>query len=202
MPPILPLSLSDGDDGKRKPAASRRRSPREVLPSDGSAVWAVCEAAGYEWGAGYEDALHQLCATKVPGFLTGAWRQTRRSPQEVISLHQVMQIAPFNHTYKSIISTDGNWVIFFCSLLKGRDGDGFPQNQEKFIRDCIRKFPYCEATLLHQLVQNITPVEIVSKTLWLISNILILLLFIIQTIIMFIPQCCWILESDLSEVGD
>ncbi|KAB5530882.1 hypothetical protein PHYPO_G00134480 [Pangasianodon hypophthalmus] len=45
------------------------------------------------------------------------------------------------------------------SLLKGRDGDGFPQYQEKFIRDCIRKFPYCEATLLHQLVQNIAPVE-------------------------------------------
>ncbi|XP_060713248.1 ankyrin repeat and MYND domain-containing protein 2-like [Tachysurus vachellii] len=46
------------------------------------------------------------------------------------------------------------------SLLKGRDGDGFPQYQEKFIRDCIRKFPYCEATLLHQLVENIAPVEI------------------------------------------
>ncbi|XP_060798831.1 ankyrin repeat and MYND domain-containing protein 2-like [Neoarius graeffei] len=46
------------------------------------------------------------------------------------------------------------------SLLKGREGDGFPQYQEKFIRDCIRKFPYCEATLLHQLVQNIAPVEI------------------------------------------
>ncbi|XP_053468724.1 ankyrin repeat and MYND domain-containing protein 2-like isoform X2 [Ictalurus furcatus] len=46
------------------------------------------------------------------------------------------------------------------SLLKGRDGDGFPQYQEKFIRDCIQKFPYCEATLLHQLVQNIAPMEI------------------------------------------
>ncbi|TSK31410.1 Ankyrin repeat and MYND domain-containing protein 2 [Bagarius yarrelli] len=46
------------------------------------------------------------------------------------------------------------------SFLKGRDGDGFPQYQEKFIRDCIRKFPYCEATLLQQLVENIAPVEI------------------------------------------
>ncbi|KAK0142351.1 Ankyrin repeat and MYND domain-containing protein 2 [Merluccius polli] len=45
-------------------------------------------------------------------------------------------------------------------LLKGRDSDGFPQNQEKFIRDCIRKFPYCEATLLQQLVKSIAPVEI------------------------------------------
>ncbi|KAG5264274.1 hypothetical protein AALO_G00251900 [Alosa alosa] len=46
------------------------------------------------------------------------------------------------------------------SLLKGRDGDGFPQYQERFIRDCIRKFPYCEATLLQQLVHSIAPVEI------------------------------------------
>lgn len=49
------------------------------------------------------------------------------------------------------------------SLLKGRDSDGFPQYQEKFIRDCIRKFPYCEATLLQQLVRSIAPVEIVSE---------------------------------------
>ncbi|XP_030057218.1 ankyrin repeat and MYND domain-containing protein 2 [Microcaecilia unicolor] len=48
------------------------------------------------------------------------------------------------------------------SLLKGRDTDGFPVYQEKFIRECIRKFPYCEATLLQQLVRSISPVEIGS----------------------------------------
>ncbi|TRY96736.1 hypothetical protein DNTS_009603 [Danionella cerebrum] len=48
------------------------------------------------------------------------------------------------------------------SLLKGRDGDGFPVFQEKFIRECIRKFPYCDATLLQQLVRSIAPVEIGS----------------------------------------
>nr|XP_033786852.1 ankyrin repeat and MYND domain-containing protein 2 isoform X2 [Geotrypetes seraphini] len=48
------------------------------------------------------------------------------------------------------------------SLLKGRDTDGFPVYQEKFIRECIRKFPYCEATLLQQLVRSIAPVEIGS----------------------------------------
>ena len=53
--------------------------------------------------------------------------------------------------------------MFYASLLKGRDCDGFPQYQEKFIRECIRKFPYCEATLLQQLVRSIAPVEIVSK---------------------------------------
>ncbi|KAA0702203.1 Ankyrin repeat and MYND domain-containing protein 2 [Triplophysa tibetana] len=46
------------------------------------------------------------------------------------------------------------------SLLKGRDSDGFPLFQEKFIRECIRKFPYCDATLLQQMVRSISPVEI------------------------------------------
>ncbi|KAL2085053.1 hypothetical protein ACEWY4_020571 [Coilia grayii] len=48
------------------------------------------------------------------------------------------------------------------SLLQGREGDGFPVYQEKFIRECIRKFPYCDATLLQQLVRSIAPVEIGS----------------------------------------
>lgn len=48
-----------------------------------------------------------------------------------------------------------------CSLLKGRPSDGFPIYQEKIIRESIRKFPYCEATLLQQLVRSIAPVEIV-----------------------------------------
>ncbi|XP_035390329.1 ankyrin repeat and MYND domain-containing protein 2a isoform X1 [Electrophorus electricus] len=46
------------------------------------------------------------------------------------------------------------------SLLKGRESDGFPVFQEKFIRESIRKFPYCDATLLQQLVRSIAPVEI------------------------------------------
>lgn len=58
-------------------------------------------------------------------------------------------------------------IFFFSfsfSLLKGRDSDGFPVFQEKFIRECIRKFPYCDATLLQQLVRSIAPVEIVSNS--------------------------------------
>ncbi|XP_007532029.1 ankyrin repeat and MYND domain-containing protein 2 isoform X1 [Erinaceus europaeus] len=49
------------------------------------------------------------------------------------------------------------------SLLKGRPSDGFPVYQEKIIRESIRKFPYCEATLLQQLVRSIAPVEIGSE---------------------------------------
>ncbi|XP_053754450.1 ankyrin repeat and MYND domain-containing protein 2 isoform X3 [Panthera pardus] len=59
------------------------------------------------------------------------------------------------------------------SLLRGRASDGFPVYQEKIIRESIRKFPYCEATLLQQLVRSIAPVEIViycdqtcQKTHW------------------------------------
>ncbi|XP_026144952.1 ankyrin repeat and MYND domain-containing protein 2-like [Carassius auratus] len=53
---------------------------------------------------------------------------------------------------------DENLDALLKSLLKGRDSDGFPQYLEKFIHDCIRKFPYCEATLLQQLVRSIAPV--------------------------------------------
>lgn len=55
-----------------------------------------------------------------------------------------------------------DFVFKKFSLLKGRDKDGFPVYQEKLIRESIRKFPYCEATLLQQLVRSIAPVELVS----------------------------------------
>ncbi|XP_074543455.1 ankyrin repeat and MYND domain-containing protein 2-like isoform X2 [Halichoeres trimaculatus] len=51
------------------------------------------------------------------------------------------------------------------SLLRGRDSDGFPQYQEKFIRDCIRKFPHCEATLLQQLGSDPTAFSVLNQAL-------------------------------------
>ncbi|XP_077363298.1 ankyrin repeat and MYND domain-containing protein 2-like [Festucalex cinctus] len=51
------------------------------------------------------------------------------------------------------------------SLLRGRDGDGFPQYQEKFIRDCISKFPYCETTLLQQLGNDPTAFSVLTQAL-------------------------------------
>ncbi|XP_069815422.1 ankyrin repeat and MYND domain-containing protein 2 isoform X2 [Dendropsophus ebraccatus] len=57
---------------------------------------------------------------------------------------------------------EGSLDTLIKSLLKGRDGDCFPVYQEKFIRESIRKFPYCEATLLQQLVRSIAPVEVGS----------------------------------------
>ncbi|XP_037119431.1 ankyrin repeat and MYND domain-containing protein 2-like isoform X2 [Syngnathus acus] len=51
------------------------------------------------------------------------------------------------------------------SLLRGRDSDGFPQYQEKFIRECIRKFPYCETTLLQQLGNDPTAYSVLTQAL-------------------------------------
>nr|XP_061809014.1 ankyrin repeat and MYND domain-containing protein 2-like [Nerophis lumbriciformis] len=51
------------------------------------------------------------------------------------------------------------------SLLRGRDSDGFPQYQEKFIRECIRKFPYCETTLLQELGNNPTAYSVLTQAL-------------------------------------
>ncbi|XP_074469430.1 ankyrin repeat and MYND domain-containing protein 2-like isoform X2 [Sebastes fasciatus] len=51
------------------------------------------------------------------------------------------------------------------SLLRGRDSDGFPQYQEMFIRDCIRKFPYCEATLLQQLGNDPTAYSVLTQAI-------------------------------------
>lgn len=59
-------------------------------------------------------------------------------------------------------STPVTFLKISFSLLKGRPSDGFPIYQEKLIRESIRKFPYCEATLLQQLVRSIAPVEIGS----------------------------------------
>ncbi|XP_043920685.1 ankyrin repeat and MYND domain-containing protein 2 isoform X2 [Protopterus annectens] len=59
-----------------------------------------------------------------------------------------------------VTDDEDNLDILIKCLLKGRENDGFPVYQEKLIRECIRKFPYCEATLLHQLVTSIAPVEI------------------------------------------
>ncbi|XP_061764337.1 ankyrin repeat and MYND domain-containing protein 2-like isoform X2 [Nerophis ophidion] len=51
------------------------------------------------------------------------------------------------------------------SLLRGRESDGFPQYQEKFIRDSIRKFPYCDTTLLQQLGNDPTAFSVLTQAL-------------------------------------
>ncbi|KAK2096250.1 hypothetical protein P7K49_025284 [Saguinus oedipus] len=62
--------------------------------------------------------------------------------------------------HKIITTTNLHPVKTSLFALFGRASDGFPVYQEKIIRESIRKFPYCEATLLQQLVRSIAPVEI------------------------------------------
>lgn len=50
-----------------------------------------------------------------------------------------------------------NWIK---RLVKGRDSDGFPETQERLIRQTLREFPYGDSQLLQQLVRTLSPVKI------------------------------------------
>ncbi|XP_064643870.1 ankyrin repeat and MYND domain-containing protein 2-like [Lineus longissimus] len=59
-------------------------------------------------------------------------------------------------TFESKRSLDP-WIK---SLIKGRDSDGFPETQEMFIRDCIKKYPYPESCILQHMAKQIAPVKV------------------------------------------
>ncbi|ELU00182.1 hypothetical protein CAPTEDRAFT_151340 [Capitella teleta] len=54
----------------------------------------------------------------------------------------------------------GNLNAWIKSLVKGRDEDGFAEQQEKLIRASVRDFPYIESQLMQQMVRSIAPVKI------------------------------------------
>ncbi|XP_072506926.1 ankyrin repeat and MYND domain-containing protein 2 [Notamacropus eugenii] len=86
----------------------------------------------------------------------------QRDMNEVLAMKMHYISCIFQKCIKFLTEREEKLDGFIKSLLKGRDTDGFPVYQEKFIRECIRKFPYCETTLLQQLVRSIAPVEIGS----------------------------------------
>ena len=49
----------------------------------------------------------------------------------------------------------------YFSLMKGREGDGFMETQERLIRQSLKDFPFANSALLQQLVRQIAPVKIV-----------------------------------------
>lgn len=55
--------------------------------------------------------------------------------------------------------------FLFWRLIKGRESDGFPEFQEKFLRQVLREFPYAESELLQQMVRNLANTQIVSISL-------------------------------------
>ncbi|XP_038595786.1 ankyrin repeat and MYND domain-containing protein 2 isoform X1 [Tachyglossus aculeatus] len=86
----------------------------------------------------------------------------QRDMNEVLAIKMHYISCVFQKCINFLKEREGSLDVLIKSLLKGRDVDGFPVYQEKLIRECIRKFPYCEATLLQQLVRSIAPVEIGS----------------------------------------
>ncbi|KAK7497546.1 hypothetical protein BaRGS_00011186 [Batillaria attramentaria] len=63
---------------------------------------------------------------------------------------------------KSLKNSEDTLDAFLKSLVKGRDSDGFPETQERLIRQALKEFPYAESQLLQQLVRQIAPVKIVT----------------------------------------
>ena len=53
-------------------------------------------------------------------------------------------------------------LSFLCSLLRGRDSDGFAEAPERMIRAMLKAFPFADSQLLHQMVRSLADVEIVS----------------------------------------
>ncbi|XP_014438576.1 ankyrin repeat and MYND domain-containing protein 2 isoform X2 [Tupaia chinensis] len=97
----------------------------------------------------------------------------QRDMNEVLAMKMHYISCIFQKCISFLKDGENKLDTFIKSLLKGRASDGFPVYQEKVIRESIRKFPYCEATLLQQLVRSIAPVEIViycdqtcQKTHW------------------------------------
>nr|KAF6417827.1 ankyrin repeat and MYND domain containing 2 [Rousettus aegyptiacus] len=95
----------------------------------------------------------------------GLDKEPKLPPKLAGPLHKIITTTNLHPVKKCInFLKDGENKLdtLIKSLLKGRPSDGFPIFQEKLIRESIRKFPYCEATLLQQLVRSIAPVEIGS----------------------------------------
>ncbi|KAF6085343.1 ankyrin repeat and MYND domain containing 2 [Phyllostomus discolor] len=95
----------------------------------------------------------------------GLDKEPKLPPKLAAPLHKIITVTNLHPVKKCItFLKDGENKLdtLIKSLLKGRPSDGFPVYQEKLIRESIRKFPYCEATLLQQLVRSIAPVEIGS----------------------------------------
>lgn len=64
------------------------------------------------------------------------------------------------HANKSLKNSEDTLDGFVKFLVKGREADGFTENQERLIRQALKEFPYVDSQLLQQLVRQIAPVKI------------------------------------------
>ncbi|XP_076455993.1 ankyrin repeat and MYND domain-containing protein 2-like [Babylonia areolata] len=61
---------------------------------------------------------------------------------------------------KSMKDSEDTLDGFVKSFVKGREEDGFPEKQDRLIRQALKEFPYPESQLLQNLVRQIAPVKI------------------------------------------
>ena len=46
--------------------------------------------------------------------------------------------------------------------MKGRDSDGYPEMQDRLIRQAFKDFPFIDCQLLQHIVRQLAPIKIVS----------------------------------------
>ncbi|XP_071103211.1 ankyrin repeat and MYND domain-containing protein 2-like isoform X1 [Haliotis cracherodii] len=82
-----------------------------------------------------------------------------RETNDVLALKLHYLATIIRNTAKAALDKDGDTEPWIKSLLKGRDGDAFPEKQERLIRQSLKEFPYVESQLLQQVVRQIAPVK-------------------------------------------
>ncbi|XP_078580177.1 ankyrin repeat and MYND domain-containing protein 2-like [Branchiostoma floridae x Branchiostoma japonicum] len=79
---------------------------------------------------------------------------------EVMAMKVHYQGCVLREAHKWLVEKNDTLQNLMKYLLKGREKDGFPVAQEKFLRLSIRSFPYHESELLQQIVHNVAPVTV------------------------------------------
>jgi len=50
-------------------------------------------------------------------------------------------------------------------LVKGREEDGYPEMQDRLIRQMLKEFPFVDSMLLQNMVRQLSATKIVSASL-------------------------------------
>ncbi|XP_041371875.1 ankyrin repeat and MYND domain-containing protein 2-like isoform X2 [Gigantopelta aegis] len=78
-----------------------------------------------------------------------------REPNDVLALKLHYFATVIRHAVKA-----ENIDVWIKSLMKGRDSDGFPELQDRLIRQSLKDFPYIDCQLLQHIVRQLAPIKI------------------------------------------
>ena len=87
----------------------------------------------------------------------------QRETDEVMALRFHYLAFLVRQVAKSKKEKGDNLDYWLKYLMKGRESDGFPDNQERLLRDMLKSFPYIECQLLQQIVTNIASKKIAEN---------------------------------------